>query len=161
MKQTSFKKLMASVAIASVALVGCGGSEEEEVKTEFSQNEVALYEGVEFTVNSVERSAGIEYDTPKEGYEYIIVNLTIENKSEEKISYNPYDWKMENSQGQETDQTIVFFNNDTELNSGDLKAGGKVSGTIVFEQPAGDTGLRLNYYENMFNEDPSITITME
>ena len=162
MKHTWLKKYAAGIMLASIALTGCGDSEEEEkIQTEFKQDEVAYYKDINFTINSVEKSAGIEYDTPKEGCEYVIVNVTIENKSEEKISYNPYDWKMENSQGQETDQTIVLFNSDTQLNSGDLKSGGKVSGTLVFEQPVGDPELKLNYYDTMFNEEASISISIE
>ena len=40
--------------------------------------------------------------------------------------------------------------------------GGVVEGTLVFEQPQGDTGLKLNYYNNsVFDEDASFKIKLD
>ena len=117
---------------------------------------------LDFTVTNVEKTRGSEYDTAKEGYEYVIVSIKIENKSEEKITYNPYDWKMENSNGQEEEITFTTTDSDTELSSGNLNAGGVVEGTLAFEQPQGDTGLKLNYYNNsVFDEDASFKIKLD
>lgn len=92
----------------------------------------------------------------------MIVAIKIENKSDEKISYNSFDWKMENSNGQEVDTAITIVNTDTALNSGDLNAGGVVEGTLAFEQPQGDTGLKLNYYYNaLFDENASFKIKLD
>lgn len=45
---------------------------------------------------------------------------------------------------------------------GNLNAGGVVEGTLVFEQPQGDTGLKLNYYNNsVFDEDASFKIKLD
>lgn len=77
-------------------------------KTSFSINETAVFEDVHYTVTNVEYSNGSEYDTPADGKNYVIVTLKIENKSDEKISYNTYDWKMINSQGQEDDENIYY-----------------------------------------------------
>ena len=134
---------------------------EVEEKTEFAQGETVTYKDVEYTVTNVEKTTGIEFDTAREGYEYVIVSVKIENKSEDKIAYNPYDWKMENSNGQETDTTFTTVDSDTALNSGDLNAGGVVEGTLAFEQPQGDTGLKLNYYYNaLFDENASFKIKL-
>lgn len=121
--------LIAIVVIGIIGAVAGGGSDEptskdaggkneststekkdekKEEKTEFSQGETVTYKGVEFTVTNVEKTAGSEFDKAKDGYEYVIVSVKIENKSEEKISYNSFDWKMENSNGQETDTTIYY-----------------------------------------------------
>ena len=40
---------------------------------------------------------------------------------------------------------------DTALKSGELIAGGKVEGTLVFEETKGDTGLVLIYNDNMWS----------
>lgn len=43
-----------------------------------------------------------------------------------------------------------------------LNAGGMVEGTLVFEQPQGDTGLKLNYYDNLlFDEDAAFKIKLD
>ena len=116
---------------------------------------------VEYSVTNVAKSSGNEYETPKQGCEFVRVSVKIENKGNEKISYNLYDWKMENSQGYEESETFALMNNDTALNSGDLNPGGVKEGTMVFEQPAGDTGLKLNFYGNVFYDEASFKITIE
>lgn len=143
-----------------IAFAACGGDDDEsqeqpveEVKTEFAQDETVNYEGVEFSVLKVEKSDGDDFDTPKKGSEYVIVTVKIENKSAEKISYNSFDWKMENSNGQETDTTFTTIDSDTTLSSGDLNPGGTVEGTLAFEEPKGDQGLKLNYYDNSLFDD--------
>lgn len=136
--------------------------EETEEQKEFSQDETVTFKDVDFTVTNVEKTSGSEFDTAKEGYEYVIVFVKIENKSDEKISYNPFDWKMENSNGQEEETTFTTVDTDTALNSGDLNAGGVVEGSLAFEQPQGDTGLKLNYYYNaLFDENASFKIKLD
>lgn len=102
-------------------------------------------------INSVEKSNGSEWDKPKDGNEFVIVSVTIKNGGSSEISYNPFDFKMQNSQGQITDQAFTTINNDTSLSSGKLAAGGSVSGSIAFEQPTGDSGLVLKYKSNIFS----------
>ena len=171
--------LIAIIAFGVIGAVAGGGSdkpaskeqdtkketeskEKQEDRKEFAQNETVTFKNVDFTVTNVEKTRGSEYDTAKEGYEYVIVSIKIENKSEEKITYNPYDWKMENSNGQEEEITFTTTDSDTELSSGNLNAGGVVEGTLAFEQPQGDTGLKLNYYNNsVFDEDASFKIKLD
>ncbi|MBS5951182.1 MAG: DUF4352 domain-containing protein [Clostridium sp.] len=102
-------------------------------------------------INSVEKSNGSEWDKPKDGNEFVIVSVTIKNGGSSEISYNPFDFKMQNSQGQITDQAFTTINNDTSLSSGKLAAGGSVSGSIAFEQPTGDSALVLKYKSNIFS----------
>ena len=49
-------------------------------------------------------------DEPKDGYKFIEVTIKIENIEDKKYSYNSYYWKMENSQGQELDESAIYFN---------------------------------------------------
>lgn len=135
-------------------------TQKSEEKKEFSQGETVSYKGVDFTVTNVKKTSGTQYDKAKSGYEYVIVSVKIENKSNDKISYNPLDWKMENSNGQEVDGTFTTVDNDTALHSGDLNAGGVVEGSLAFEQPKGDSGLKLNYYDNPFDEYASFKIKL-
>ena len=136
-------------------------SQQEQTKTEFSQSETVTFRDVDYTVTAVEKTTGTEYDQAKAGYEYVIVSIRIENKSDEKISYNAFDWKMENSNGQEESTTFTIVDSDTALNSGDLNPGGIVEGTVTFEEPQGDTGLKLNYYYTMLDEQASFKIQLD
>ena len=151
------------IILACTLLLLCGcGSASEDGQTEFAQDETGTYKDVDYSVVSVERNAGVEDDIPQDGHEYVVVTVKIENNSNEKISYNPFDWKMENSKGETVDEAFVVFNNDTHLNSGDLYSGDTVTGTMVFEEPAGDEGLKLHYYQNsFFDDEPSISFIIE
>ncbi len=140
-------------------LTACTSDVDEEVKvtdvdgnakTTFNVNETAVLDGVHYTVTKVKHSKGDDWDEPSKGNEYVIVTIKIENKSEEKISYNALDWKMINSQGQEDNETFTTIDTDTNLSSGDLIAGGTKTGTIVFEEPKDDDSLKLVYYSNLF-----------
>jgi|GEM_PF-1483717 len=124
-------------------------TEEKRNKNEFFQDETVEYNGVEYSILRVEKNSGKDFVKPKSGYEYVVVFIKIENRSNDKISYNPLDWQMENSKGQETSYTIAGGDNDTALSSGDLNPNGYVEGSIAFEQPVGDSGLKLNYYDNI------------
>lgn len=126
-------------------------SSKEEVKEVYSVGEEVKLNDNILIVNSIEKSLGSEWDKPKDGNEFIIVNVTIKNGGSSEISYNPYDFTMQNSKGQITDQAFTTINTDTALSSGQLVAGGEVSGTIVFEQPINDSELILKYKSNMFS----------
>ncbi|MCR4324094.1 MAG: DUF4352 domain-containing protein [Candidatus Curtissbacteria bacterium] len=90
----------------------------------------------EFTVNSAKRSAGFGYNTPKSGKEYVIVNVTIRNLGKDEVSYNPFDFKMQDANGAQESSTFASL--DDSLNSGTLAGGGKVTGSMAFEVPKGD-----------------------
>ena len=102
-------------------------------------------------VTKVEKSNGNEYDKPKDGMEFVIVTVSIKNSGKDQISYNPFDFKMQNSKGQITDETFTTINQDTALNSGDLAGNGEITGTIAFEQPKNDNALVLIYQGSMFS----------
>ncbi|MEH7444132.1 DUF4352 domain-containing protein [Bacillus sp. JJ1122] len=132
----------------------------EPVKEEFTVGEqVQLGDNV-LTVTKVEKSAGGDFDQPKDGHEFVIVTVEINNAGDENISYNPFDFKMSNSQGQIVDQAFTTVDTNTALQSGELAPGGKVSGTIAFEQPAGDTGLQLQYTPSFWS-DKTIKVNLQ
>lgn len=130
--------------------VGENSSSSQEQKTEFKVGDVIAYDGKEITVKSVERNWTAEYSKPNDGKEYVKVNIYIENKSDEKISYNVYDWELQDSNGDVKSQTFVI-GNDNNLGSGELIKGGKKSGSIVFEVTKGDSGLVLHYKSSFWS----------
>lgn len=172
MKEDQKMKKILSVFLVLTCLLGmsaCSSDEEpsteggevkqEEQKSEYALNETAEIEGVKYTLTAVERNSGFSYNTPESGKEYVIVTVSIENGSEDKVDYNPYNFKMLNSQGQEIDNAFVV-DLDNQLDSGELTPGGSITGRMCFEEPAGDTGLKLNYYDNIFNEEPSCSFVL-
>ena len=120
-----------------------------------------MLQDVKYSITKVEITKGSnEYFQAKDGYEYVKVTLRIENKSKEKISYNALDWKMVNGDGAEASIYSITAEDDVELNSGELDAGGKIEGVIIWEQKIGDNNLKLRYYETIFDNDYKLQFTL-
>jgi uncharacterized protein affecting Mg2+/Co2+ transport len=138
--------------------VGENSGSSQQQQTEFKVGDVIAYDGKEITVKSVERNWTAEYSKPSDGKEYVKVNIYIENKSDDKISYNVYDWELQDSDGDIKSQAFVVGNDDS-LSSGELAKGGKKSGSIIFEVSKGDSGLVL-HYKSSFWSDKTIEIKL-
>ena len=102
-------------------------NQEAEEKTDFAVGDVISYEGREVTVVSVERNynSNNEFYQPESGKEFVKVSIKIENKSNEKLSYNSYDWELQDSDGDiQSIDAGLQFTVDGALNSGDLAPNG-------------------------------------
>ncbi|MFM1655530.1 DUF4352 domain-containing protein [Brevibacillus sp. B_LB10_24] len=135
-------------------------TQQEQKAEEFKVGDVVQMGDYKLAVDEVKKSAGSDFDKPKDGMEYVIVKVTIENGGSKNISYNPFDFKMSNSQGQITSQAFTTVDNNTSLQSGELAPGGKVSGTIAFEQPKDDQQLQLQYKPSLWS-DKTIKINLQ
>ena len=117
--------------------------------------------GLEFIVKSVDRNYVANYSNPKDGMEYVKVNISIKNASKDIQSYNALHFKIEDSNGSiETYANAMMAQADDSLKHGDLAIGGTKEGSIVFEVPYGDTGLKLHIYKNGFDSDIINTIEL-
>src|SRR5690625_1774410 len=165
------------VAIIIVIAIASGGGEDEErkgvetasdekeksedeEKTEFDIDEKVELDNRVIQVTDVEKSDGDDFDKPKEGNEFVIVHVSIENNGDKEVSYNPLDFKMKNSNGQIEDTTFTTIDSDSSLSSGDLAPGGNVSGTLAFEQPIDDEELQL-IFEASFWSDKEIIFNLQ
>lgn len=113
----------------------------------------------QLTVNKVSKASRVSYSTPKSGNEYVMVNLTLQNLGDKEVSYNPFDFKLQDSNGNQT--TTDYVSLDDQLNSGSLAAGGKVTGSISFQAPKGDANLMLIYQPNYFIDKQRITVKLQ
>lgn len=144
------------LGVFALLLISCfaSGEEKEDFKKDYKQNEVVTFEGVNYSITKVEKTKGSnEYFQAKEGYEFVKVTIKIENNSDKKISYNALDFQMVNGDGVEASTYSITAEDDIELGSGELDAGGKIEGTIIWEQKQGDEGLKVRYYENVLFDD--------
>lgn len=123
----------------------------EDLNKIYSVGEEATLGSGSVTVTKVEKSNGTTYNKPKSGKEFVIVYITIKNNGNTNLSYNPFYFKVQNSQGQQEDKTFTIVDQDTALQSGELIPGGTVSGTVVFEQPVNDSNLTLIYQDNVWS----------
>lgn len=128
------------------------GKKEEkvEVKEFYGLNEEAELEGANITVTKVEKSAGERFNEPKAGQEFVAVTVNIKNTSNRNISYNPYDYKLQDSNGNIVTQAFGSVDRDTRLSSGELAPGGTKTGSITFEVPIDDKDLTLIYEGNFW-----------
>lgn len=97
-------------------------------------------------------NSGNQFITPQTGNEFLKVQVTIENNSSSEAMYNTFDWKLQDSKGVIKDVATVAYGVDGALNSGQLAPKGKVAGFLVFEVPAGDTGMTLRYSPSFWSE---------
>lgn len=113
----------------------------------FAMGDIITYKGVNYQVLKVETSEGNSYKAPKEGNEFLIITIQIENNTSDKVSYSYENWTMSNSTDDEEKRIFTSINVDTALYSGELVIGGIKRGSMVFEQPKNDKKLKLNFYE--------------
>lgn len=132
----------------------------EPAKTEFKIGDVVELNGASVVVNKVTRVNGDDWNRPKNGHEYVVVEVTIKNEGTSSKSYNPFDFKMQNSQGVITDMTFWTSDRDTSLSSGELAPGGSITGTIPFEEPINDPELTL-IYEGNFWDNSQIRFSLQ
>lgn len=117
---------------------------------DFKVGDVVSYKGYEIKVNNVQYNDGTEYNKPKEGQQFVIVNVTITNNTDEKQTYNPFDYKL-NADGNATDLMSYLPDVDT-LNSGELDPKASVTGNLVGE--ANTSGnLKLQYKASYWNDE--------
>ncbi|MDO4978856.1 MAG: DUF4352 domain-containing protein [Candidatus Saccharibacteria bacterium] len=103
-------------------------------------------------VEKVDRHYEHEDDTyggPESGKEYVRVHVFIENTSGNKLSYNVYDWSLQDSSGDIKSQ--AFAHTENALGSGELASGGTKTGAIVFEVPANDKDLIIHYKQSLWS----------
>lgn len=122
-------------------------SSQANEQTVFKAGDTIAFDGKEVTVSEAERhwNSGNQFITAGSGKEYVKVEITIKNNSDSEISYNTFDWELQDSSGDIQNVTAATFGVDGALGSGNLASGGTKSGFLVFEVPEGDAGLTLRY----------------
>lgn len=129
--------------------------EDEELDEEFGIGETVELGDYHVTVTNVETDEGDEFEQPAEGKDFILVSVKIENNGDEDIDYNPYDFELENSNGQKEEIDLIAVRQDEQLQSGKLSPGGEVEGIVPFEEDIEDD-LKLHFTPN-FLSDKKIT----
>ena len=153
------------LGLLAIVVIGAifGSEEDDKFQKEYKQSDAVTYKDVNYSITKVEKTKGSnKYFQAKDGYEYVKVSIKIENKSDKKISYNALDFQMVNGDGVEASVYSITAEDDVQLNSGELDAGGKIEGVIIWEQKKGDTGLKVRYYKNvLFDNEYTFQWTLE
>ncbi|MDP9276112.1 MAG: DUF4352 domain-containing protein [Chloroflexota bacterium] len=90
---------------------------------------------------------GLFASTPAPGNRYVKLTVRYDNGTAKEASFNVFDWKLQDSAGVRKSQTFALVDLTDPLSSGKLAPGGFVSGSIVFELPAGEKNA-LAIYES-------------
>jgi len=106
---------------------------------------VTYTDGWRIEVLRTEPQAPAQYSTPKPGLQYLAVIVRYDNGTAAQQSFNPYDWKLQDSTGVRRDVAFFLGDRADTLHSGQLAPGAFVQGSIVFEMPVGDTRLSAIY----------------
>lgn len=86
-----------------------------------------------------------QYTKPQTGMRFVFVRVRFDNNSVSTVRASSYDFTLQDSLGVRRDPVWYYPNRTDALNGGDVVAGAFLSGTMVFEAPVGDAGLRLIY----------------
>lgn len=118
--------------------------------------DAAALNGVTVTVVTVDVNATPKdaYFGPKPDNRWVVVQVLYENTGSEKVSYNPFDWKLTDALGFSYDTTYTGIG--PELHSGDLAPGEKARGYLSYEVPRSATTLSLKFA----HDDDSVTVVV-
>lgn len=120
-------------------------------KQVFKIGQTASYDNMDVKVNSVKSANSIGDETPDDGNQYVIVNVTLKNNGSESQDYNDLDFKFDNN-GDIKDSTTVSSDNN-EMNSGELDKGATITKDVIGEVPSNInvSSLKLVYEPDFFN----------
>ena len=161
------KKILTMIIVLALplAFVGCGSektqesssssssssssleSTQESKETEYKVGDVINFEGEEVTVTNVEKNydTGNQYLTPKTGNEFVKVTINIKNISNNEISVGAFEFELQNSKGSIENIVSPTYSLEDVFDNAKLVPGGERSGSMIFEAPKDDTGLKLVY----------------
>ncbi len=112
-------------------------------------------------VEDVERSyrSPRELDRPDPGNEFVRVQITLSNTSNQTFSINPLDFELQDSAGvQSENEHISDLPNRIDL--GSSAPGGTLMGHMVFEAPQGDKQPQVGVYAPSGARDVHATVTL-
>jgi hypothetical protein len=173
------KILLGSIAIlGSVILSGCSGSsgtsqgttpekvdtvsnQSAEKKTEAKKTQIfKMGDSIKLgdyiiNVTNIDNSykAKNQYMQPKAGNKLVAIEVLYENNTTDKsLDYNPFDWKLFDSQGYNFESGFTE-DKDPRLSSGTLNPGGKVRGWITFEVPTDSKDFKMQFAPSFLSND--------
>ena len=168
--------ILAFIVIAVIASAASGGSnnsssggnsnnaektykfddraDKQKKDVEVLPGETATVGGVKMTISNVEYKTHLsDFETADSGKTYVVADVALENTSNETQPYNIFNFRIQTASGQVLDGAITTIQT---LGSGDMVAGGKASGKVVFEVPVEDGHNYVIWKPNGFNSDRAI-----
>lgn len=108
--------------------------DKQETDIELVIGESAVIEEIRVGFSKVSRVHTLtEYHEAESGKEFVVLFVSLENKSDKTQHYSDWDFRIQIASGQVLD--AGYNSRSDALESADLVTGGKVSGTVAFEIP--------------------------
>ncbi|CAM3585980.1 DUF4352 domain-containing protein [Erysipelothrix urinaevulpis] len=144
------------LALLVLILMSACASEEREkepVKTEFKVGETAVIDDIKITLNSMRTVKGDEFLKPEEGTEWLALDFTFENTSDESVYIaGIMDITLKDDEGREKEVNI-WGDNDGNLD-GDILPGEKMRGEKGFVVTGDEKALNAYYKPSFSSKDP-------
>jgi len=117
--------------------------------------EILEFRNSEVTVNSIRYDQGGQYFGPEEGYEYAVVDITIENISDDSISLSSLlSYSMVDDEGYYYSISMIAETKGTI--DGEVSAGQSKRGEVAFEIPSESESLYLILTNDIFENSGKI-----
>lgn len=114
--------------------------------------DLVTLDGWQITVNNVKTSSGDEFNQPKPGDTFLLIDITAVNQTSQSQSFSSLlSFTLKDSTGQKYDETI-----DTNAPSspdGNVAAGGKIRGTIAYDVPQTQHTFELDFTPDITSAD--------
>lgn len=110
-------------------------------------NDTAEFEGLKITITDVKKNFKMvpENSEPRQGSQFVKVDVKIENDSNSELNVSENDIKIQDSQGAVETPTPATYVLDDRFESADLIPGGVREGAVIFEVPENDSELKVIY----------------
>lgn len=115
-------------------------------------------DGYTLTVAGVERKQELsDFEKAKDGNTYVVADVLVE--ATDKASYNLLYFKVKDASGVEYNPSVATLPD--VFKSGELVAGDKARGKVVFEVPTSATGLVLSYKPLVIGSGDGVRVKLD
>lgn len=119
---------------------------------EHKVGEAVDIKGEELTVKTVKKNyeTGSQFLKPDTDNQYVKIDLSIKNNTDNSINVSPFEFKILDSSGVYHDTNFILKD---PITSTKIAKGGNLSGSISFEVPKNDDNLKLIYTPSLWSDD--------
>jgi hypothetical protein len=135
---------------------GASTTATSKVQAHFKVGDVVKIGDWQVTVNGIKSSPGADYDTPKAGNVYIIVDATYQNISAKAQTLSTgLQVELKDSTGQKYSETFVSAVASSPPD-GNVNAGDKARGQVVWEVPTTMKQFNFSFQSDAFSSGASV-----
>lgn len=128
----------------------------------YKVGETIVFKDSKVTIMNVTRNfdTGNMFVQPENGKEYVKIDVSFVNTTTSKKAFYPSSWQLQDGDGviHDISYTATTMLDNSFSTSVELAGGGKWSGSMIFEVPAGDTSLQLQFKPSLLSNTTVINL---